>query len=194
MEQQIQDLINSIKKDGIDSAEMEKKRIISEAEKERDRIILEAKNERESMLKSAMAEVEKEKERNNEALRLAARDLALSFKKEVEKKLQAILDEKVKSAFEGDLLKDTLKTVIEAEFKSGAVVTLPEENKDKLSLSLLKELTKELGCGIEIVYSKDFGGGFTVMDKDGKAYIDLTDEEVVKLLYPYLSSKIRELI
>lgn len=194
MEQQIQDLINSIKKDGIDSAEMEKKRIISEAEKERDRIILEAKNERESMLKGAVAEVEKERERNNEALRLAARDLSLSFKKEVERKLQAILDEKIKSAFDGDLLKDTLKSVINAEFTSGAVVTLSEDVKAKLSVSLLKELTNELGSGVEIVYSKDFGGGFTVMDKDGKAYIDLTDEEVVKLLYPYLSSKIRELI
>ena len=168
MEQQIQDLINSIKKDGIDCAEEEKKRIIGEAEKE--------------------------KERNNEALRLAARDLALSFKKEVERKLQAILDEKVSSAFDGDLLKDALKTVISAEFTSGAVVTLSENDKAKLSSSLLKELTKELGSGIEIVFSKDFGGGFKVMDKDGKAYIDLTDEETVKLLYPYLSSKIRELI
>ncbi len=194
MEQQIQDLINSIKKDGIDCAEEEKKKIIEEAEKERDRIISEAKKERDNMLKSAMNEVEKEKERNNEALRLAARDLSLSFKKEVEKKLQAILDEKIVSAFDGELLKDTLKTVINAEFTSGAVVTLPEDAKAKLSTSLVKELTKELGEGVEIVYSKDFGGGFKVMDKDGKAYIDLTDDETVKLLYPYLSSKIRELI
>ncbi len=194
MEQQIQDLINSIKKDGIDCAEEEKKRIIEEAEKERDRIISEAKKERDNMLKSAMNEVEKEKERNNEALRLAARDLSLSFKKEVEKKLQAILDEKIVSAFDSELLKDTLKTVINAEFTSGAVVTLPEDAKAKLSTSLLKELTKELGEGVEIVYSKDFGGGFKVMDKDGKAYIDLSDDETVKLLYPYLSSKIRELI
>ena len=194
MEQQIQDLINSIKKDGIDSATNESKRIIEEAEKKAEAIIKEANAERDKLIADGMRQLEKEKESFSQSLKMAARDLSLSFKKEVEGKIQALLDEKVKGAFDEALLKDLLKTVIEAEFKGDVVVELPNEKKTDIAQSLAEELASSLRKGVELSFSSSLQGGFRVIAKDGRAFIDLSDDEVTKLLYPYLSSSVRDLI
>ncbi len=194
MEQQIQDLINSIKKDGIDSATNESRKIIEEAEKKAETIIREANAERDRLIADGMRRLEKEKESFSESLKMAARDLSLSFRKEVEGKIQTLLDARVKEAFDGNLLKDLLKTVIEAEFKGDVTVELPEEKRKAVASSLAQELASSLSRGVELSFSSSLGGGFRVIAKDGRAFIDLSDDEVTKLLYPYLSSSVRELI
>lgn len=194
MEQQIQDLINSIKKEGIDSANEEKKKIIEEAEAKAAAVIKEANAEKDKLLSDSMRQIEKEKESLRESLKMAARDLSLSFKKEVELKIQALLDEKVKNAFDYDTLKSLLKTVIENEFKGDVAVVLPDDKKKEIALSLAEELAGELSRGVELTFSQSLSGGFRVVAKDGRAYIDLSDDECAKLLYPYISSSVRELI
>ena len=194
MEQQIQDLINSIKKEGIDSATEESRKIIEEATRKAEAIVKEAEAEKEKMLSDGMRQLEKEKASFSESLKMAARDLSLSFRKEIEGKIQALLDEKVKNAFDEATLKELLTTVIEAEFKGDVVVTLPEDKRKSIASSLASELASQLGRGVELSFSQSLQGGFKVAAKDGRAYIDLSDEETVKLLYPYISSSVRELI
>ncbi len=194
MEQQIQDLINSIKKEGIDSANEEKRKIIEEAEAKAQAIIKEANAEKDKLLSDSVKQIEKERESLKESLRMAARDLSLSFRKEVEGKIQALLDEKVKEAFDYETLKSLLKTVIEAEFKGDVTVVLPLEKQKEVALSLASELASELTKGVDLTFSASLQGGFRVVSKDGRAFIDLSDDECVKLLYPYISSSVRELI
>ena len=194
MEQQIQDLINSIKKEGIDSATEESRKIIEEATRKAEAIVKEAEAEKEKMLSDGMRQLEKEKASFSESLKMAARDLSLSFRKEIEGKIQALLDEKVKNAFDEATLKELLTTVIEAEFKGDVVVTLPEDKRKSIASSLASELASQLERGVELSFSQSLQGGFKVAAKDGRAYIDLSDEETVKLLYPYISSSVRELI
>ncbi len=192
MEQQIQDLINSIRKDGIESAANESRRIIEEAEKKAEKIVCDAHSERDRLLSDAEKEIAKEKKSLYDSLSLAARDLSLSFKKETERKIQKILDDRISASFDSELLKELIKTVV-GSLTEGVDVVLPEEKRDSLSSSLLKELTSSLSGG-SILYSSEFSGGFRVIEKNGGAYIDVSDEEVSKLLYPYLSSSIRKLI
>ncbi len=194
MEQQIQDLINSIKKEGIDSANEEKRKIIEEAEAKAQAIIKEANAEKDKLLSDTVKQIEKERESLKESLRMASRDLSLSFRKEVEGKIQALLDEKVKEAFDYETLKSLLKTVIEAEFKGDVTVVLPLEKQKEVALSLASELASELTKGVDLTFSASLQGGFRVVSKDGRAFIDLSDDECVKLLYPYISSSVRELI
>ncbi len=194
MEQQIQDLINSIKKEGIDSANEEKRKIIEEAEAKAQAIIKEANAEKDKLLSDSVKQIEKERESLKESLRMASRDLSLSFRKEVEGKIQALLDEKVKQAFDYETLKSLLKTVIEAEFKGDVTVVLPLEKQKEVALSLASELASELTKGVDLTFSASLQGGFRVVSKDGRAFIDLSDDECVKLLYPYISSSVRELI
>ena len=66
--------------------------------------------------------------------------------------------------------------------------------KNSIVSSLCEELSDELKRGVTFTFSSDLSGGFRVQDKDGKAYIDLSDDECTKLLYPYISSSIKDLI
>ena len=92
MEQQIQDLIASIKKDGIESATNESKKILEEARKEADLILKEAKAEKEKMIADAKKEIELERESSISSVKQAARDVTLTLKKSLEEKFQKILD------------------------------------------------------------------------------------------------------
>lgn len=194
MEQQIQDLIDSIRKDGIENAENESKKIIEEAEIKAHDIVKKAEEEKARLIADAEKEIAREKANYLESLRMAARDLSLSFRKETEEKFQTILDSSVKNAIDEKVLKELITTVVKAEFDSDVVVVLPAEDGKNISSSLASALSSELKRGVELSYSSQLNGGFKVMDKDGKAYIDLSDDEITKLLYPYISQAVRDLI
>lgn len=194
MEQQIQDLIDSIRKDGIENAENESKKIIEEAQIKAHDIVKKAEEEKAGLIADAEKEIAREKANYLESLRMAARDLSLSFKKETEEKFQTILDSSVKNAIDEKVLKELITTVVKAEFDSDVVVVLPAEAGKNISSSLASALASELKRGVELSYSSQLNGGFKVIDKDGKAYIDLSDDEITKLLYPYISQAVRDLI
>ncbi len=194
MEQQIQDLINSIKKEGIDSATEESRKIIEEATLKAESIVKEAEKEKEKLLREGSLQLEKERASFNQSLKMAARDLSLSFRKEVEGKIQALLDSKVDGALDESSLSEILRTVIVSEFTGDVSVVLPESRRKEIAASLASELAGELKRGVELTFSQSLQGGFKVVAKDGRAYIDLSDEEIVKLLYPYISQSVRELI
>ena len=80
------------------------------------------------------------------------------------------------------------------EDENGAMVYIVNyDTKDKIDSILASQFSKELEKGITLRASSSVSGGFKVYSKDGSAYIDLSDEEITKLLYPYLSSSLKEL-
>ena len=95
MEQQIQDLVASIRKEGIDNAKAEADRIIQEAQAKADAIVKEAEKEREKMISDAEKSIALEKSSSEATIRQAARDVSLSLKKSIEdeysKKLAAAI-------------------------------------------------------------------------------------------------------
>ncbi|MBQ0071100.1 MAG: hypothetical protein KBS81_04485 [Spirochaetales bacterium] len=194
MEQQIQDLIASIKKEGIDSATNESKKILEEARRQADKIIAEAKAEKDKMIADAEKKIAVERQSSEAGIRQAARDVSLSLKKSIEEKFQAILAKSVSKAMDAELVKKVLAEVISAEFAGKDVtVEVPASELSLLTSQVAAEFAKELKGGVEFKGSS-LSGGFRVSEKDGSAYIDLSDEECTKLLYPYLSSAVKEML
>ena len=193
MEQQIQDLIASIRKDGIESATNESKKILEEARKEADLILKEAKAEKEKMIADAKKDIELERESSISSVKQAARDVTLTLKKSLEEKFQKILDEKVSKALDDEtVIAEVLVSVLKGEFEDSEVV-LPKEKIDGVRKILSEKLNGDLYKGIEFKASSLPNSGVKVYAKDGSAYIDLSDEECTRLLYPYLSSSLKEL-
>ena len=193
MEQQIQDLIASIRKDGIESATNESKKILEEARKEADLILKEAKAEKEKMIADAKKEIELERESSISSVKQAARDVTLTLKKSLEEKFQKILGEKVSKALDDEtVIAEVLVSVLKGEFEDSEVV-LPKEKIDGVRKILSEKLNSDLSKGIEFKASSLPNSGVKVYAKDGSAYIDLSDEECTRLLYPYLSSSLKEL-
>ena len=193
MEQQIQDLIASIKKDGIESATNESKKILEEARKEAERIVNEAKKERDKIIADGKKTIEIERESSISSVKQAARDVSLTLRKSLEEKFKKILGQKVSSALDERVLADAIVAVVKGE-EDGCDVEVSKDMVDKVNAILTSQFAKELEKVVTLRSSSSVSGGFKVYSKDGSAYIDLSDEEITKLLYPYLSSSLKEII
>ena len=193
MEQQIQDLIASIKKDGIESATNESKKILEEARKEAERIVNEAKKERDKIIADGKKAIEIERESSISSVKQAARDVSLTLRKNLEDKFKKILGQKVSSSLDEKVIAEAIVEVVKGEC-NGCDVEVSKEMVDKVNAVLTSQFAKELENGVTLRASSSVSGGFKVYSKDGSAYIDLSDEEISKLLYPYLSSSLKEII
>ena len=193
MEQQIQDLIASIKKDGIESATNESKKILEEARKEAERIVNEARKERDKIIADGKKTIEIERESSISSVKQAARDVSLTLRKNLEDRFKKILGQKVSSSLDEKVIAEAIVAVVKGEC-NGCDVEVSKEMVDKVNAVLTSQFAQELEKGVTLRSSSSVSGGFKVYSKDGSAYIDLSDEEITKLLYPYLSSSLKEII
>ena len=195
MEIQIQDLITSIKTDGIEKARAEADEIIRKAKDEADSIIKSANEEKERILTSARREIETERKSAEEKLRQAARDASLGLKKSIQDELEVIMRESVEASLDSALLKSLIETVVSSSLVSdNAEIVISESDKDKVALSFIKGLAEKLNKGLTLKTSAALSGGFLVKSGDGSSYFDLSDEEISKMLYPFLSENLRKLL
>ncbi len=195
MEQQIQDLIASIRKEGIEEAKKESERIINEAKASAADIVAKAESERDKILENAKKSIALERQSSEAAIKQAARDVSLSLKKSIEESFQAILSQKVDAALSEDLLVRVLETVIKAEVTSSDVyVELSEKDFKALVAKLAETFKAQVKNGMEFRTSSSLSSGLRVIEKDGSFYVDMSGDECSKLLFPYLSASLRELL
>lgn len=115
MELQIQDLVSSIRKDGIDAANAEAEAIITEAKKKAEAIVAEAKSEAKSIQEASEKEISILKESAALSAEQAKRDAMLAFKTEVKAEFEKILSAKVKDSLSDAALGKLIKAAIADE-------------------------------------------------------------------------------
>ena len=170
MELQIQDLVSSIRKDGIEAANAEAEAIISEAKKKAETIVADAKAEAKSVQEASEKEIGILKESAAISAEQAKRDAMLAFKTEVQAEFEKILSAKI----ENNLSDAALGKLIHA-------VVSDEDVND----SLKAELAEEIKNGLEIRPTKGVRAGFRLAAKDGSGYFDCSDDEIMQMLMPY---------
>ena len=173
MELQIQDLVSSIRKDGIDAANAEAEAIISEAKKKAEMIIADAKAEAKNIQETSEKEINILKES-------AALNAMLAFKNEVQAEFEKILSAKIKNNLSDAALGKLIQAVVADEDVQNYSVEVAE-----VSDSLKAELAEEIKNGLEIKPTKSVRAGFRLVAKDGSGYFDCSDEEIMQMLMPY---------
>ena len=174
MEIQIQDLVQSIKRDGIEEAKKEAETIISAAKAEE--IIAASKAEAEKNIENANREIESSKA----LIKQAERDAVLSVKKELEQLLERILAEKVSKDLSEKSLAALITAAIGNEDPSKYAVEI-----DETKAALKSVLAKQIEKGLEIRPVKGMSG-MKLSCKDGSGFYDFSDEEIAALLRPFL--------
>ncbi len=198
MEVQLQELIDRIKKDGVDAAEAEAEAIITTASEKAEKTVADAKAEAEKILLNAKAENERMVSSAEDAIRQAARNTLISFRESVTRELNAILGESISSAFSGDALTQLILKAVEGWAKNPEAedlsVILNSEDLDKLQGTLTAALKERISKGVTLKASDSFDGGFRIAVNNGSAYYDYSAEAVSDMLSCYLSPKITELL
>ena len=180
MELQIQDLVSSIRKDGIDAANAEAEAIISEAKKKAETIIADAKAEAKNIQETSEKEIGILKESAALSAEQAKRDAMLAFKNEVQTEFEKILSAKIKNNLSDAALGKLIQAVVADEDVQNYSVEVAE-----VSDSLKAELAEEIKNGLEIKPTKSVRAGFRLAARDGSGYFDCSDEEIMQMLMPY---------
>ena len=180
MELQIQDLVSSIRKDGIDAANAEAEAIISEAKKKAEMIIADAKAEAKNIQETSEKEIGILKESAALSAEQAKRDAMLAFKNEVQTEFEKILSAKIKNNLSDAALGKLIQAVVADEDVQNYSVEVAE-----VSDSLKAELAEEIKNGLEIKPTKSVHAGFRLAARDGSGYFDCSDEEIMQMLMPY---------
>ena len=198
MEIQLQELIDKIRKDGVEAAEVqaeailnaakaEAQKMIADAQTAADKIVTDAKNENIRMVKSS-----------EDAIRQAGRNLLISFRESVARELKAIVGESVAAAYSSQSLEQIIINVVErwasASETENLTVILNSEDLERLEKTLLASLKERMQKGITLKANDNFDGGFRIVVGDGTVYYDYSTQAVVEMLSNYLSPKVAQLM
>jgi V/A-type H+-transporting ATPase subunit E len=196
MEIQLQELIDKIKKDGIESASEEAARLKREAEVEARRIVEAARKEAEGIVARGKQDAERSEKAGAAALEQASRNLVLAFKGEIQTLLDKIVAAETAAALGDGVLTSCLPDLLKNwASKGGAVdLLLPEEQLKRLQSWFSGKLASELKGGVELRADRNLGAGFKISNKDGSAYYDFSAESVAGLLSAYLNPRLTEIL
>ncbi|MFA6844533.1 MAG: V-type ATP synthase subunit E family protein [Sphaerochaetaceae bacterium] len=193
---QIQDLVASIRKDGVQAAQKDAQKIVADAEKQAEVILQQAHKEADALQDEARREIDVRDQSARASLQQASRDVLLSLRKAISTQLELLLQAKLEKAFSGK----ELEALVVAIVKSGVVDTSESEvqlnSKQFASLAsqLMSELSQELKNGLEIKPVDNVDTGFRIADKDGSGFIDFSDEEIANLMKPFLSDELSKIV
>ena len=198
MEVQIQDLIEQIKKDGVEAAANEAENIISSAKTKAEKIISEAQAEADRILENAKAENERMVKSSEDAIRQAGRNLLISFRESISRELGVILNDNVSSVYSSEKMSQLIiKALEELAAKPDSddlSVILNTENLKSLEETVIAGLKARLLEGVTLKANDNFDGGFRISANGGSAYYDYSAEAVVDMLSDYLSPRVTELL
>lgn len=180
MELQIQDLVSSIKKDGIDSANKEAAIILTDAKKQADALLAEARKEADKLRQDARDDAEVFKSSALLSAQQAKRDAVLAFSQAVQKEFEKLLASDISKALDEKALADLIRAALRGEDPAAYAAEV-----SRVTDGIRAELARELEAGLEIRPSKKVGAGFRLAAKDGSGYFDCSQEEIARMLDPF---------
>ena len=198
MEIQLQELIDQIKKDGVEAAEAQAEKILKAAKDEAERIISDAKAQADKIMSEAKSENERTVKSGEDAIRQAGRNLLISFRESVAKELDAITGEKVSAVYSSDALTQLIIKAVEGWLSKPDAeeisVILSGDDLARLEEALTAELKAKMLTGVTLKANDNFDGGFRIAVNGDGAYYDYSDVAVTDMLSAYLSPRITALL
>jgi V/A-type H+-transporting ATPase subunit E len=195
MDIQLQELIDKIKREGIESAQADAAKLKAEAEAEAGRIIEDAKKRAAGIVAQGEADRVRSEKAGVAAVEQASRNLVLAFKAEIQGLLDKIVGEAVSSAYSVDVVKGILPDLVKnwaAKNTDSLAVVLSGDDLSKLDDGFRSQLASKLKGGVDFKVGKSLDGGFHIAEKDGSAFYDFSAEAVAALLSAYLNPKLAE--
>ncbi len=199
MPRQLQELIDQIKKEGIQAAENKAREIETEAQKKARALIEQAQAQASQLIARAQEECQKRTQATQMALKQAGRDMLLELKREIQRTLGKVILLDISEA----LAPQTLAHILEALIKKfpeqpsdhlDIRVVLSPSDLEKLKIGFIEKLKHELKKPIELRSSEDIQAGFTISFDGGKSSLDFTDRSLAEYLSLFLNPEVASLL
>jgi len=197
METELKNLLDKIKKEGVEKAESDKEKIIKDAQDKANRVIESANKEKEKIIKEAKVQSDNFSKASEKALKQAARDVLLTLRERANDFFGRVVKEKVSEKLSLDILTKCILKAVENLKKDGIMdieVLVEKDDRVKLEKALFNALDKEAKKKVITTGKKGMGKGFRIGEKGKESYLDFTDEALAEGFKRYLSPKLVEIL
>ena len=198
MAEELQHLIERIRKEGVESGEKAADSLVAEAKKKAAAIVAEAQKQAKDLAEKADKDAAAFAERGKKTLEQAARDLLISIGGSVGDVVGGIVDAKVGAALTPELVAQMLLKLAEAYAKDGGsggiVAMLGETDAAAVKAAFAKEYQTKLAAGIQIESDKGIFKGFRVGAKGGQVFHDFTKEAIAESLASFLRPDLAQIV
>ncbi|VAX38022.1 hypothetical protein MNBD_UNCLBAC01-725 [hydrothermal vent metagenome] len=199
MSQQVQELIDKIKSEGVAAAEDKAKEIETQAESKAKDIVAGAQSQAEQIIAEAKQKAQTTQQSTEMALKQSSRDMLLSLRKKIEQSLQKIISAEVDDALTSENLSNILTNLSNKFFENkdsneNIFVTLSDEDLSSLKDGFIAKLKEQLKQPITFQSSDDVSKGFAISFDSGKSAFDFTDASLAEYLGLYLNEHVASLL
>lgn len=196
MTEDVQGLLEKIHNEGISKAQQEKDAIIAQAKEEALAIVAKAQTEADEMLRKAGDEIASDRRKADDAMRQAARDIVISLKADLLKKLNAVAQACVTEAMTPEVMAQIVlemaKNYSSADGSVSAELLLAR--KDQAQDYLMAKLLEALKAKPEIHLTNDFNAGLQISFKENEVFFDFSDEALTEVLCKFTGAKLAAVI
>jgi len=198
MDVQLQELVDKIRKDGVETAEAKAAEIIKNAEEKAASILKAARGDAEALIQTAKNEAERSEKSAVSSIRQAGRNLLIVFRDGIVAELDSIVKAETSKAYDASLLAALIPRAVESWIeKSGQndiALLLSSSDLEKMESGLTSALKSQISKGLVIRADSSLDGGFRIGTKDGAAYYDFSAESVAALFSAYLNPRVAEIL
>jgi V/A-type H+-transporting ATPase subunit E len=197
MELLVQELLQKIKNEGVDSAKKEADSIIASAHSKAEGIVASAEKKALHIEAQSKAKAEATEEASRLALVQASRDSLLGLRHKVQVFMQdAVLaktGQMLDSKFLSALLPDLLSAMIQKD-SSDISILLSEKNLASLDDALANTLSEKIGHAVTFRPFAGLDAGFRVVMEGSNAQYDFSAESIAAILASRVNSRLAECI
>jgi V/A-type H+-transporting ATPase subunit E len=201
----LQELIETLKKQGVDSGEKAAQEIVESARKQAEGVMAQARAEAASIVAQAKGESEKQTRRLQSSMEIAASQFVNHLKGVIEEHFLTLpLKEEIEGAMSDPAFMKTLMTRFVETYAANPEgediqLLLPKDAQKQLMDFAVELMTRHYAKGNkgeELVLNleaQDIKFGFQVNKKDGHVRLDFSDEAFLSLFLRFLSPQFRNL-
>lgn len=194
MADELQGLLNRIQKEGLDQAESKRGEILHEAQAEAKALLAKAKTEAEHLVAAARQEAALLREKGEQSLKQAARDVLLSLRDQLEERVVAVARSLAAESSTPETMAEIIAAMaaayLESEQSGNLEIELAPAQADALRAALAKRLGEDLAKRCELAPVAGVSAGFRIVLSGQDIAYDFTDASLAETMAAFLTPRL----
>ena len=198
MAEELQPLLEQIRKEGVDKAQSEADQIMSQAKEKAAKTVRDAEEKAKELVAQAEKDAEVYTQRSTATLEQAARDVLITVGQGIENIISELVADSVDQALNTEVLEKMMVSMAEScaeqHGETRIEMLVSESDQEELVKFFAEKYSDKMGEGLELHVDNDILKGFKVSFADDHVYLDFTKEAIAEALTTFLRPKLAEIV
>ncbi len=198
MAEELQPLLDQIRKEGVDKAQTEAAQILSQAKEQAAKAVREAEQKAKELIAKAERDADVFTQRSIATLEQSARDVLITVGQGIENILSEIVTQSVDEVLGIEVLEKMMVSMAascaQQHGETRIELLLSEADQAEIVKFFASKYSDKMIHGIELHVDNEILKGFKVSFADDHVYLDFTEEAIAEALTAFLRPKLAEIV